>query len=103
MVFGDPVTRVGNEILPHRSTLWSVEVERVSPVVAGALAVRIVLGKSVMVAVIGTQVVVDDVKDHPHVERVSLVDEPPHVFGRAVMMKRREEVDTVITPAVRTG
>jgi hypothetical protein len=47
--------------------------------------------------------VVDDVEDHGKAARVGRVDEPPEIVGRAVVVRRREQIDAVVTPVARAG
>src|SRR5271165_1929213 len=103
MVFRDPVRGVGGEVLTDRSIVRSVEVHRISPIVASALFVEVMVGERVMVASIGTEMVVDDVEDHTETQLVRTVDEPAHVVRLAINVVRSEQVHTVVSPAELAG
>ena len=94
----DPVGRVGDEELAHRPGLVAVEIDGLAPLVLIAVG-EIVLREAGEDIPVRPEMVVDDVEDDPEAEPVGRVDEAPQVVGRAVEMRRREQVDAVIAPA----
>ena len=43
--------------------------------------------------------VVDDVENDAHAERMGALDEPPQIVGPAVQARRREQIHAVVPPA----
>src|SRR5215813_1213970 len=102
MIFVDPVLRVGEEEVPHRSSMLTVEVDRVSPLVGVAIG-EVVLRELFEIVAVRSEMVVDDVENDADPDAVSLIDEAPEVVGRPVESRRREEIHAVITPAEAAG
>src|SRR5262249_62082833 len=83
MVLAHPVDRVLDEELAYGRAVGAVEVERLPPV--GDVAIGEIAGREgVEVAVVRSEVVVDDVEDHPEPETVRGVDEAPEVIWPTV-------------------
>ena len=98
----DPVSGVGDEELAHGTRIGAVEVEGVAPLVGVAGAV--VVGRELpMKRPVGTEVVVDDVENHPEAQRVGAVHETTKIVGLAVEPRRRIEVDAVVPPPEASG
>ena len=94
----DPVAGVGDEELAHRRRVRAVEVDRVAPLVV--VAVGEVRGRErAQVVADRAEVVVDDVEDDGDAAARARVDEAAEVVGRAVQVRRREQVDAVVAPA----
>src|SRR5262249_60079555 len=49
------------------------------------------------------EMVVDDVEDDAETVQVRGIDQPAEIVGRAVMMRRREQIDAVVAPVARSG
>ena len=94
----DPVAGVGDEELADRTGVGSVEVDGVAPFVLVAVG-EVVVRERAQVVPDRAEVVVDDVEDHGDAAAVCHVDEPAEVVGRAVEMRRRVQIDAVVSPA----
>jgi hypothetical protein len=101
MVFVDPVCRVGEKEFAHRAGLLAVEIDRVAPLVRVAVG-EVVLGELFKIVAVGSEVVVDDIKDYAQAERVGSIDEAAEVVRLAVKSRGREEIDAVIAPTETT-
>ena len=98
----DPVAGIGDEELPDRTGIGTIEVDRISPFVVvpiGEIGGR----KRSQVVAHRSQVVVHDVEDHSDAERVRAIHEAAQIVGPAVQPRRREHVDAVVTPAEPAG
>ena len=79
----DPVGRVGDEELTHRSGVGAVEVDRIAPLVGVAIG-EVGLRKLAQVIAVGAEVVVDDVEDDADAGGMRGVDKAAEVVRRSV-------------------
>ena len=88
-IFVDPVGGVGDGEVTHADAVGAVVVERLAPV--GRVPVgEIIGGEAGHEIAVRTDVVVDDVEDHPEAERMGAVDEAAEVVGFAIDVGGRE-------------
>ncbi len=97
-----PVARVGDEEFAHRTALLAVEVDRLAPLVAVAVA-EVALRELFQVVAVGAHVVVDHVEDHREPRGMRAIHEAPEIVGLPVEARRGEKVDAVVAPAESPG
>ncbi len=86
----------------HGPIVRRVEIYSGAPV--GLVTVgEIVACKLAEVVAIRSEVVVHDIQNHSHSERVCTVDELPEIIRGAVQARRREGMNAVVTPTELAG
>ena len=63
MKFIDPVATITDEEFAHRAGVWSVEINRVAPVIF-VLASQIVVGVHAEIISIGAKVIINNIENH---------------------------------------
>jgi len=98
MEFLNPVARVGNEKLPYWPAVLPIEINRVSPFVL-FVPPQIIIRKRAEIVSVRPEVIVNDVKNDAESKRMCAIDKRPQIIGCSIESRRREKVDTVVTPA----
>src|SRR5687767_15993601 len=78
--------------------MLAVEVDRLAPVVRIAIG-EVIGGELRQVIAVRAEMVVDDIEDHAEAGAVRGVDKMTEIVGSAVQMRRRPQIDAVISPA----
>ena len=93
----DPVPRVGGKKVAYRPGSRPVEVEGIAPLtpIAGG---DVLLGELTQKIPGRSEVVVDDIQDHPDAQLVGPVHETAEIVGLAIEPGGSEQVHTVVPP-----
>jgi hypothetical protein len=97
-----PVQRILDEEGAHHVAVLAVEIDGGTPWGVVALG-KIVGAERTQVGAVRSQMVVDNVEQHPQAEPVCAIDEPPQVVRPAVTPRRRKQGDAVIPPIALAG
>src|SRR5688572_17457276 len=97
MKFANPIARVRDEELSNGRRVWSIKVDRLSPLVlvaSGEIAGR----KLPEIVAIGAKMVVDHVENDSQTELMGGIHKLTKVVRRAVQARRGEQVHSVVAP-----
>ena len=83
MIFLDPITSIRDEKFAHRLGVWSVEINRIAPIVF-VFARQIIARINGEIIPIRAEVVVNHIENHSKVERMRAIDEAAQIVRRAV-------------------
>src|SRR5262245_49192707 len=101
MKFIDPVAGIGYEKFPDPGGIVAVEINGFAPFVF--VSIRKVCGGELrQIISVRAEMVVNDVEDDAKTELVRTIDEGAKLVRRSVEMRRREKVDSVVSPAEGT-
>src|SRR6185312_8399539 len=64
---------------------------------------KVVVGVLRQIIAVGSEVVIDDIKNHTEPDLVRVIDESSQIVWRTIFVVRSEEVDSVVSPAKLAG
>ncbi len=99
--FIDPIGRVVRDQPSDGGAVCAVEVHGSAPFVV--LGRKVVRREAIQIVAVWTQVIVDDVQDHPDSQPVGLIDKRSKIVWKAVQVRRREPRDAIVSPAKSAG
>src|SRR5262245_8774630 len=85
----NPVSGIRDKELANGFGIWPIEIDSITPFVFVSLG-EIVGGVLLKVITVGTEMVVDNVKDHAQAESVCAVDKGAEIIRRAVEVRGRK-------------
>ena len=94
----NPIGGIADHKIAWAVRVRPVEVQRCTPIVLVDVG-EIMLRERVQHVASRTDMIVDDVKDDPDANPVSMVDKRSEIVGCAIEPRRREPVDAVVAPA----
>ena len=98
MEFFNPIAAIGDEKFADRSRIWSIEIDRVAPIVFFFTG-QIIVGINAEIISIGAEVVVNHVENYTQAQRVRAIHKGAQIVRRAIQMGRRKQVHAVVSPA----